>query len=185
MSRNVQVVILCEDRQHEAFARRFLEHVGKGHRVQRVEVSPKGRGSGEQFVRAQFAKELAFYRTRKHRVTQALVVVIDADGRTVAQRLQQVEAAATDAGQAQRGNDERVAIIVPARNIETWLAYLDGQTVNENDTYPKLDRERDCQRHVERLHEMCQGEHCVSRHRLRSTPLVSSIKSALRQRNRK
>ena len=39
MSRNVQVVILCEDRQHEAFARRFLERAGKDVRVQRVEIS--------------------------------------------------------------------------------------------------------------------------------------------------
>jgi hypothetical protein len=45
MSRNVNVVILCEDRQHEAFARRFFQQAGKGLRVQRVEVSPSGRGS--------------------------------------------------------------------------------------------------------------------------------------------
>ena len=72
MSRNVNVVILCEDRQHEAFARRFLAQAGRGLRVQRVEVSPKGRGSGEQFVRARFAKELAYYRSRQHRVEQAV-----------------------------------------------------------------------------------------------------------------
>ena len=56
MSRNVNVVILCEDRQHEAFARRFLALAGRSVRVQRVEVSPKGRGSGEHFVRKRFAK---------------------------------------------------------------------------------------------------------------------------------
>lgn len=68
MSRTVSIVILCEDRQHEAFARRFLATTGKSFRVQRVEISPKGRGSGEQFVRARFSKELAYYRSRKHRV---------------------------------------------------------------------------------------------------------------------
>lgn len=156
MSRTVNIVILCEDRQHEAFARRFLRQAGRGYRVQRVEVSPRGRGSGEQFVRARFAKELAYYRTRQHRVEQALVVVIDADRRTVAERVAQVDAAAADGGQDRRRPNERVAVFVPARNIETWLAYLDGQAVNEDDVYPRLDRERDCQRHVERLYQMCQ-----------------------------
>ncbi|NLY02663.1 MAG: hypothetical protein GXY83_41945 [Rhodopirellula sp.] len=156
MSRNVNIVILCEDRQHEAFARRFLAQAGKGLRVQRVEVNPKGRGSGEQFVRARFAKELAYYRQRQHRVEQALVVVIDADRRGIEERVSQIDDAATEGGQERRRADERVALFIPARNIETWLAYLDGQTVNEDDAYPRLERERDCQRHVEMLYEMCQ-----------------------------
>jgi len=156
MSRNVQVVILCEDRQHEAFARRFLERTGKDIRVQRVEVSPKGRGAGEQFVRERFRKELAYYRARKHRVEQALIVLIDADGRDVAARMEQVESSCSSEGEGRRQADERVAIFVPARNIETWLAYLDGQTVNEGDSYPRLKRERECQRHVDCLYDMCQ-----------------------------
>lgn len=156
MSRNVNTVILCEDRQHEAFARRFLVQTGKGHRVQRVEVSPKGRGSAEQFVRERFAKELAYYRSRQHRVEQALIVMIDADGREIAARTRQVEEGAAEGGQDRRRDSERVAIFVCARNIETWLAYLGGDTVNENDVYTRLTRARDCQPHVERLHEMCQ-----------------------------
>lgn len=156
MSRNVNVIILCEDRQHEAFARRFLKRSGRDYRVQRVEISPKGRGSGEQFVRARFAKELAEYRARRHRVEQALVVMIDADDRAAAERIEQLEAAAIHGGQERRRGDERIAIFVPARNIETWLAYLTGQTVNEVDSYPRLQRERDCQPHVDRLFAMCQ-----------------------------
>jgi hypothetical protein len=70
--------------------------------------------------------------------------------------VRQIEDAAVQCGQDRRRPGERVAIFVPARNIETWLAYLGGQTVNENDTYPRLERERDCQRYVERLYEMCQ-----------------------------
>lgn len=155
MSRNVNIVILCEDRQHEAFARRFLEQIGKGLRVQRVEISPKGRGSGEQFVRERFAKELAYYRSRRHRVEQALIVIIDADRREIAARLQQVEESASEGGQTRRQPNERVAVFIPARNIETWLAYLDGSTVDESDVYPRLPSPRDCQRHVECLAKMC------------------------------
>lgn len=156
MSRNVQVVILCEDRQHEAFARRFLARRGEHFRVQRVERCPKGRGSGEQFVRERFAKELAYYRARKHRVGQALVVLVDADAGDAAARIEQLETACVEANAERRQASERVAIFVPARNIETWFAYLDGQAVNEQDSYPRLNRERDCQRHVDVLYEMCQ-----------------------------
>ncbi len=158
MSRNVQVVVVCEDRQHEAFARRFLERIGKGVRVQRVEVSPKGRGSGEQFVRERFPKELAYYRARKHRVGQALIVLIDADGPDFATRIEQVENACVETEEQRRQADEHVAIFVPARNIETWLAYLEGKPVNENDSYPRLKRERDCQQHVDWLYDMCQRQ---------------------------
>jgi hypothetical protein len=156
MSRNVQVVILCEDRQHEALARRFLARAGTQFRVQRVERSPKGRGSGEQFVRERYPKELAYYRARKHRVGQALVVVVDADMSGVAARIEQLETANVEAKGEPRRAEERVAIFVPARNIETWFAYLDGQTVNQTDEYRRLERERDCQRHVDALYEMCQ-----------------------------
>lgn len=153
MSRSVQVVILCEDRQHEAFARRFLVRIGIGARLQRVERSPQGCGSAEQFVREQFAKELEYYRSRSHRVEQALVVIVDADRLNVAERISRVER------QSARRDGERVAMFVPARNIETWISYLDGISVNESDNYPFLDRESECKRHVDRLVEMCeQGE---------------------------
>jgi hypothetical protein len=156
MSRNVQVVILCEDRQHEAFARRFLAKANLSARIQRVEVSPRGRGSGEQFVRERFVKELAYYRSRRHRVQQVLIVLIDADGRDIGERIRQFDSVCTEAQCRCRQHDECVGIVIPARNIETWFAYLEGQPVNEHDTYPRLHRERDCQRHVDTLFEMCQ-----------------------------
>lgn len=154
MSRTVNMVILCEDRQHEAFARRFLNKAGIVTRSLHVQISPAGRGAAEQFVRRQYAKELRFYRARSHRVQQALLVMIDADGQPVADRISQVEreAAASDGA---RRDGERVAIVVPARNIETWFAYLDGNNVNETDRYPRLERPRDCQHHVDALWQMC------------------------------
>ena len=49
-----KVVLLCEDSQQEAFARRFLVRAGWHPRALRVEKSPQGRGSGEQWVRDRF-----------------------------------------------------------------------------------------------------------------------------------
>lgn len=157
MSRNVQIVILCEDRQHEAFARRFLERTGRNRRVQRVERAPGGRGSAEQFVRERYPKELAYYRERRHRVEHALIVLVDADRGSVDARVEQLERACQAAGMEHRQSADRVAIFVPARNIETWLAYLAGQSVNEEDGYPRLECERGCQCHVNELYKMCQA----------------------------
>jgi hypothetical protein len=139
MSRSVNMVILCEDRQHEAFARRFLKKSGISTRDLRIEISPQGRGSAEQFVRDRYLEELQYYRSRSHRVQQALLVIINADKRDVADRINQVEQEAVATPDGGRRDDERVAICVPARNIETWFAYLDGQKVNDGDSYPRLE----------------------------------------------
>jgi hypothetical protein len=156
VSRRAQLVLLCEDKQHEAFARRFLNAMGWETRAMRVEKAPGGRGAGEQFVRERFPLELKAHRSRP--VSQALVVMIDGDSDGVRARLHQLGQACRDAGVAERTEAERVAIIIPTWNIETWLAYLDGEQVGEDKPdYPRLARERDCQTHVEELVRMCRA----------------------------
>ena len=170
MSRNVQLVLLCEDSQHEVFARRFLTKMGWSRRSIRVEKSPSGRGSAEQFVRERFPRELKEHRRRP--VEQALVVVIDGDAGGFDQRMQTLNDSCTAQQVEPRRNNERVAVFVPTWNIETWLAYLDGDEVDEKKkNYPRLDRERECQKHVATLAEMCQ------RQSLRQ-PVAPSLESA-------
>ena len=49
-------------------------------------------------------------------------------------------------------------VFIPTWNIETWFAYLDGATVDEaRSDYPRLTRERECQRHVDALTGMCRA----------------------------
>jgi hypothetical protein len=144
VSRRVQLVLLCEDKQHEAFARRFLNEMGWETRSMRVEKAPGGRGAGEQFVRKRFAVELKAHRSRP--VSQALVVLIDGDAHGIPARLTQLNQACREMGVAERAGDDRVAIFIPTWNIETWLAFLDGDIVTEEKPdYPRLSRERDCQ----------------------------------------
>ena len=52
--RRVQIVILCEDNQHEAFIRRFLKGMGWNNREFRVEKSPSAEGAAEQYVKDRF-----------------------------------------------------------------------------------------------------------------------------------
>jgi len=155
MARNVQLVLLCEDTQQESFVRRFLKKSGWNMRRLRVEKAPRGGGSAEQFVREQFPEELRAYRAHRKRVAEALVVIIDGDEKGVQGRLQELDAACNARGVPVRSRNDKVMILVPTRSIETWLAYLDGNTVNETAAYPKLPRESDCQRHVDCLYEMC------------------------------
>lgn len=156
MSRNVQLVLLCEDTQHEAFARRFLEKAGWSTRRLRVEKPPPARGSAAQFVRERFPKELKAYRSHRQRVAEGLVVVVDGDDRGVDARLDELAEACRAQGVTPRQIDNRVAIIVPTWNIETWFAYLSGSDVDETKRdYPRLNRPRDCQEHVNQLQEMC------------------------------
>jgi hypothetical protein len=148
------LVLLCEDKQHEAFARRFLNETGWETRSMRVEKAPGGRGAGEQFVRKRFPVELKAHRSRP--VSQALVVLVDGDADGISARLQQLNQACREAVVAERAGNDRVAIFIPTWNIETWLAYLDGEEVTEEKPdYPWLSRERDCRRHVDELARMC------------------------------
>lgn len=154
MNRNVQIVLLCEDKQQRTFARRLLETIGKDCRLFRVETAPKGEGSAEQFVRKRFPKEVANHRSRS--VSQALMVMIDGDSRGVDRRISELDDECRRQDCPIRTPDEGVLVFVPTWNIETWFAYLDGETVDEaKPDYPRLPRPRDCRAHAATLGGMC------------------------------
>lgn len=156
MIRRVQIVLLCEDTQHEACLRRFLSAMGWETRAMRVEKAPGGRGAADQFVLQQFPRELNAHRTRH--ASQAFVTMMDGDRYGVDARLEQLNQACRAGNIDVRNPGERVAVFTPTWNIETWFAYLDGATVDETRSdYPRLPKERDCQRHVAALAEMCRA----------------------------
>jgi len=126
-SRIATIVILAEDRTQANFARHWLKHRGHHSRSFRTSICP--RGSGEQFVREQYLGELIEQRRRAAKHKSALVVLIDADTDSVARRHRQLDDI------AKREPGEAVAILVPKRNIETWLLLLCGQDVVEETDY--------------------------------------------------
>lgn len=171
-TKGVQVVILCEDLQQECFIRRLLKLRGCKKYHFRSEKRPPSCGSGEQFVRKQFPRELDKCRSRwrSHPGTRlCLIVCMDADTQTVEDRVRSLRKACDDGGVQFRGQDEPVCLVVPKRNIETWLAYLRGETVDEETVYPKYDCQSKCQQGVERLDEMCRHK------RLRPSPPPSLL----------
>ena len=83
--------------------------------------------------------------------------MLDGDNCGVAARIAELEKACRKAKVRAGHPEEGVLVVVPTWRIETWLAYLNGETVDESRrNYPHLLRPRDCGPHVTQLVDMCQ-----------------------------
>jgi hypothetical protein len=83
----------------------------------------------------QYPAEVGYYRDRSHSRKAALIVATDADTKTVARRERELEAALSDAGEGRRSPDEAIALLIPKRNVETWILCLVGESVDETTDY--------------------------------------------------
>jgi hypothetical protein len=160
--RKIQVIILCEDRQQEVFARHFLKKKsGFEHGEIRVLPYPNGKGCGEQYVGENYPEQVKLYRSQSTYRSACLIVLIDADLKySVKQRLDSLDSALEENEkypQHKRQPQEKIAIFVPKRNIETWIYYLRGETVNEETEYPKLAKAGDCKNDVDILLDWCKS----------------------------
>ncbi len=151
MGQYTEVAVLCEDLQQYTFVYHFLIGCGVHPRRIRKVPYPIGEGSAEQFVRQQYPVEVKTYRSKRNHLQIGLVVMIDADARSVQDHFEELDEALTQARQDKRQPGERIGIFIPKRAIETWIYYLQGRAVNENDPYPHLARESDCKAVVETL----------------------------------
>jgi len=118
----VEVIILCEDQGHEIFIRSYLKHTAsiKPRNIVTIPLSG-GYGSAEQKVRENFRNQVEVYRYRAAKLKGGLilVVMVDADNIEVKTRMAQLEDLLPD----KRKPDEKILILVPQRNIETWVEY--------------------------------------------------------------
>jgi len=127
------VIVVLEDDRQRMFIYRFLKARGFGPHQLRIEGSPAGRGSAEAWVREALVREMRVYRSRQART--GLIVAIDADNYTVGERLHQLDEALKNNGMPTVAEDERIARLVPKRNIETWILCLNGLDVDETTDY--------------------------------------------------
>ncbi len=171
MGRRTRVTVLCEDLQQAVFARRFLGQYGIDSRDVRARFVP-GCGAGEQNVRTEYSKEVREHRRRNYQKNIALVVFIDADTRSVNDRLGQLDDELVRNSLPRREPDEKIGVFVPKRNIETWIHYLMGETVNEDKAYPKLERKGDCKPYVAAFARDCRE------HRSMPEDAPASLKAA-------
>ena len=152
----VRIVLLCEDSQTESFVRRFLwQREFRSRDIQTIPL-PHGKQSGEQWVRTRFPKELKAIRGRQQAY---LVVVIDADTRTSGNTLAWLDTECRNQNVNLRSSDDPVVIAVPKRNIETWFEFLKTeQSVDEEQTYPRLAHIGDCRPLADKLFHMCKKQ---------------------------
>lgn len=146
MRRRTQLVVLCEDVEHERFFRhlcrelKFLRHV-------RFVLAPPGSGAAEQWVRSRYPLEVRVYRSKANHLTNGLLVVIDGDQLGVDRRKSQLDEALEQDGQETRRPGDRIAACVPTWSIETWLLWLCGtDPVDERTPYkrdPTFQRKRE------------------------------------------
>ena len=135
MPKPSRVIVVAEDQRHQSFIRRYLRRLGYTFHDVYFEDLPSGRGCGEQWVREHYARAVAAYRARCAHAQTALVVTIDADNGDVGRRLQQLQSALTGASLVARGPTEKIAHLIPKRNIETWILCLHGDPVDETTDY--------------------------------------------------
>jgi hypothetical protein len=147
-----QVVVICEDQKMGSLARRFLKkrYSYTTHDI-RMEQSPGANGSGEQWVREKYCEEIKALSSRKARSQEvALVVMTDADSKSVEERIATLL--------PQPKDSDPVLMIVPKRNIETWLVYLSGSNVDESQNYKHNESAREVtEHHVNALDRMCRS----------------------------
>jgi hypothetical protein len=138
-----EVVILCEDITHERFIRQYLICCGFEDRRIKDFGNPKGRkvNNNNDFVLKHYASLVKSYRSKNFQ-NRAVVVMIDADNSSINDRILSLNIA-LDEEEGKLNRDprlpnEKIAIFVPARNIETWFYYINiDRTCEEMTDYKK------------------------------------------------
>ena len=139
-----EVTILCEDIDQERFIREYLICRGLDDRKIKDFGNPKGRTikNNNASIVKHYPDIIKSYRKRKYR-NIAVVVMIDADEDSLFDKMRSLHIAldeiAGNLNQDPRLPNEKVAIFIPARNIETWFYYInndmEGQECNEITDY--------------------------------------------------
>lgn len=132
-----EVTILCEDIDQERFIREYLICRGWSDRKIKNFGNVKGRiQNNNASVLKHYPKLVNSYRRRKYR-NIAIVVMIDDDTETLHKRMRSLHTSldetAGNLNQDPRLEGEKIAIFVPARNINTWFYYINhlGQDCDE------------------------------------------------------
>ncbi len=136
-----EVTILCEDIDQERFIRQYLICRGLEEHKIKDYGNPKGRDikNNNALILKHYPELIKSHRTRKN-INLAVVVMIDADEDSVSDKMRslhkKLDEAAGNLNKDTRLPNEKVAIFVPARNIETWFYYImEGQECNEITKY--------------------------------------------------
>ena len=153
LSKDYKYTVLCEDKLSHCFVRRFLIAQGvNGRKI--IMTSLPAAGCGEQYVRQQFPRYLTALRSKSFD-SNVLVVVIDADAKSYAERRNQFDEMCQQAKVQICTENDRLLIFIPKRNIETWVKYFDGESDDEEHDYAHFlnGHESDCYNAADKMSE--------------------------------
>ena len=157
LSKDYQYQILCEDVQMRGFILSFLGAQDIKSQKVRVRNYPCGKGCGEAFVRRELPGEVKILHATNY-IRKVLIVCSDADNLSVDKRikllLQNIE---NDYIKLDRAI-EPIVFWIPKRQIETWIHFLNGESVDEMESFAHDgNRPESCKRVASIFSEYCQG----------------------------
>ncbi|MGK7926440.1 MAG: hypothetical protein AB4290_14575 [Spirulina sp.] len=137
-NKQTRIAVLCEDATHYEFIREYL--ICRGFNKRRISPFPTVKESGKlnnAKVIKYYPQLVATYRKIKNYQNTAIIVMIDADNTNVDDRIRDLNIE-LDKEEGTRNKDlrlpdEKIAIFVPTRNIETWFAYIENQDDNSEE----------------------------------------------------
>ena len=134
LSNRYQYMILCEDAQMNGFIRAFLKCSDINAHKRRTIAIPAGDGCGEQHVRKRLPQEIKILHSNNF-LKLALIVCIDADKYSYEERKRVLIESAKKSGCMSELEEEMVLIWIPKREIETWVAYFNGENPDEETSF--------------------------------------------------
>ena len=134
-----ETILLCEDKAQARLVAAFLKRCGQANQhplLRSLIASQMQSGGNDKWVLNQFPIQLSACRKRHmSKSNTRLIVAIDADHHSIDERLRQLLDRTKAANLENVSDNESVVLLIPKRNIETWIKCLLGETVNEVDDY--------------------------------------------------
>jgi hypothetical protein len=143
MPQATEIVLLCEDKQHERFIRKFLrERNVDRRRIRSVPLPHALGGDAKKWICDHFPEELKAYRSKANNINNILFVVVDVDDETVKKRASALDQACQMRNLPPREKSERVVYILPKWALETWILILDGQILTEDEQVERQHKQK-------------------------------------------
>ena len=155
LSREFGYIVLCEDAQSQTFIVSFLRQFNINTRKIRLINYPCGKGCGSAFVRKEYPNEVRILKATNYLKT-VLVVCVDADNLEVGQRKQMMEKEVIKVIPNWSREQEPIILWVPKREIETWISFLSGESVDETTDLKHSGNPVSCKNVAKKFAEYCQ-----------------------------
>ena len=123
----LRVNVIVEDPRTRTFIYALLKHLGFPRKRIRIKAAPDGKGAAERWVIRHYPGEVKALRARRNQRGLRLLAIRDGDKDGLKKRKADFDAALEKTKMEKRGEDERIALLVPTWSIETWLLALLGE----------------------------------------------------------